>query len=399
MCYKLENLFRNDLPGNFNEFELIKNQWPRIQNIFNGNKVLPHEIIIHPTWTCNLRCKWCIGQNVNANNIEPLDLQEKLHDPNNMLKMLQNICSSEEEGFYYENGKQKHEIFKVNNISFSGLIGEPLIAKAAVLKGMEYLINRNIRTGIFTNGLLIDSQAIHTLANINYVLISVDAANNETYNFMKCSGLSQTEKRVDLILENIAKLNDERLKNKSNLDINVGFVVNEYNYKEIYKLASLLSEIGVHYLRLKFDIAIKHKLNNKQLDDVKKQIICIHNKLDNDYFKLVEIHRMSELISSDQKRLFNKCFINKIYAAIGPDAHLYACNYHAKEGGIRCGDVLNENFIDAWREFNHSNVNLCPNVCDPFKNRANNMLSELYDINKLYGIEVIDDFRKKIIIN
>lgn len=399
MDYKLENLFRNDLPGNFNEFDLVKNQWPRIQNVFNGNKLLPHEIIIHPTWTCNLRCKWCIGQNVETSNKEQVELQEKLNDPNNMLKMLQNICSSENEGVYFENGKQKKEIFKVNNISFSGLIGEPLIAKTAVLKGMEYLVNQNIRTGIFTNGLLMDSQAIDTMANINYVLISIDAANNETYNFMKCSGLSQTEKRVDLILKNIAQLNDEKLKIKSNLDINVGFVVNEYNYKEIYKLASLLRKIGVHYLRLKFDIAIKHKLNNQQLDEVRNQILSVHNNLDNNYFKLIEIHRMSELISSDQKRLFNTCFINKIYAAIGPDAHLYACNYHAKEGGVRYGDVLNENFIDVWRNFNHCDVNLCPNVCDPFKNRANNMLSELYNIYNLYGMDAIEEFRKKLKIN
>ena len=92
MELQLNNLFRNDLPGNFNEFDLVRNQWPRIQNVFENKKVLPYEIIIHPTWTCNLRCKWCIGQNVESNNnYGETNLVEKLRDPNNMLKMLKNI--------------------------------------------------------------------------------------------------------------------------------------------------------------------------------------------------------------------------------------------------------------------------------------------------------------------
>lgn len=397
MELQLNNLFRNDLPGNFNEFDLVRNQWPRIQNVFENKKVLPYEIIIHPTWTCNLRCKWCIGQNVESNNnYGETNLVEKLRDPNNMLKMLKNICSAESKGSYFEKGIQKSDVFKVQNISFSGLIGEPLIAKKAVLAGMDYLISQNIRTGIFTNGLLIDSQAINTLANINYILISLDAANNETYNYMKCSGLSQKEKRVDLIINNITRLSDEKRKIKSKLDINVGFVVNEYNYKEIYKLARMLKNIGVHYLRLKFDIAIRHKLNEQQLKEVRNQILAIHDNIDDEYFKLIEIHKMSEIITSDQVRMFNKCLINKIYAAIGPDAHIYACNYHAKAGGIRYGDVLNQNFNDVWNEFEHCDINLCPSVCDPFKNRANNMLSELFKTYNLCGMDAIDNFRKKL---
>ncbi len=142
--------------------------------------------------------------------------------------------------------------------------------------------------------------------------------------------------------------------------------------------------------------AIRHKLNEQQLKEVRNQILAIHDNIDDEYFKLIEIHKMSEIITSDQVRMFNKCLINKIYAAIGPDAHIYACNYHAKAGGIRYGDVLNQNFNDVWNEFEHCDINLCPSVCDPFKNRANNMLSELFKTYNLCGMDAIDNFRKKL---
>lgn len=60
------------------------------------------------------------------------------------------------------------------------------------------------------------------------MLISLDAARNDTYNFMKCNGMSK-ENNVDKILQNISSINDAKLKEHTNVDINVGFVVNEYN--------------------------------------------------------------------------------------------------------------------------------------------------------------------------
>ena len=389
--YFLNELYRKDLPGNFNEFDVLKNHWIRVLKLFENNKLPPYEFIIHPTCKCNLRCKWCIGQNIETDCVENDAVEEKLSNPDNMLHVLKNICSYEKK----LNDTQNCTSFKVQNISFSGLIGEPLMAKDSVLKGMEFLVDQGIRTGIFTNGLLIDQSCVDVFKNIDYVLVSIDAAKNETYNYMKCGDLSH-EKNVDRVLQNISNLYNEKKRYKTKVDINVGFVVNEYNYDEISVLAERLKKIGVHYFRLKFDIAIKHKLNNDQLELVRKQIQYVHEHIEDDYFKLIEIHRMSEIITSDQIRLFDKCFINKLYAAIGPDAYLYACNYHAKRGGIKHMSLLEHSFEDVWNSFEHCDVKLCPQVCDPFKNRANNMLNALYKIFNEKGVEEIEMCRKEL---
>ena len=224
----LNELYRSDLPGIFNEFDVLKSHWPRVVKLLENNKLPPYEFIIHPTCVCNLRCNWCIGQNVTTGCIESEVVEEKLSNRDNMLHVLKNICSYEKKAEFFENNEMVTDSFRVRNISFSGLIGEPLMAKEAVLVGMKFLVNNDIRTGIFTNGLLIDSDCVDVFSNINYVLISLDAARNDTYNFMKCNGMSK-ENNVDKILQNISSINDAKLKEHTNVDINVGFVVNEYN--------------------------------------------------------------------------------------------------------------------------------------------------------------------------
>ena len=388
----LSNLYRADLPGNFNEFDILDKHWVRVVKLLQMQKLPPYEIIIHPTCICNLRCKWCIGQIITTGRIENEALEEKLSNPDNMLHVLKNICSYEKYSDYSLNQTDLPKSFRIQNISFSGLIGEPLMAKEAVLAGMKYLVEQRIRTGIFTNGLLIDRECAETLSYIDYVLISIDAGTNDTYNFTKCNNIS-TKKNVDQILQNISYLRDAKRRNHTNLDINVGFVVNEFNFSEISLAAKLLKDAGVHYFRLKFDIAVKHKLNSQQLDEVRKQIEFIHEHMEDDYFKLVEIHRMSELIASDQKRMFDTCYINKLFAAVGPDGYLYACNYHAKKGGKKHMSLLEHPFSDVWESFNYCEVDFCPAVCDPFKNRANNMLNALQHEYNQVGLVELEKLR------
>lgn len=376
---KLKSLYRGDIPEIFNEFRLLNNQWERVDQILKNHKLPPYEVIIHPTCTCNLRCKWCIGQNLKTGQIESEVVKENLINPDEMLKVVKNLCSFVEHRTIRIGDHFEEKEYAIENVSFSGLIGEPLTAKESVLSAMEYLCTQNKRVGIFTNGLLIDDQIAEVFSNINYVLISLDAANNETYNYMKCA--SQKNDCFDKVVNNIRLLNDVKKRNCSNLDINIGFVVNQYNYKEILDAAKLMKGIGVHYFRLKFDIAIKLKLSPDELSAVSEQIKYIRENIEDDYFKLVEIHKMSEVITSDQNRNFNTCLINKLFGAIGPDGGLYACNYHAKKGGILLGDLLHESFSKIWSRTDHSDVGKCPFVCDPFKNRANNMLNALKELH------------------
>ncbi len=264
------------------------------------------------------------------------------------------------------------------------------MAKDAIMQSMKYLVDHGIRTGIFTNGLLIDKEISSVLANISYVLISLDAANNETYCKMKCIGLNDKYDYIKRIIDNILTLNSEKEKTSSNLDINIGYVVNQYNYLEIETAARISKSIGVRYFRLKMDIAVKNVLNDERRNIVKEQIENIKVKLEDGYFKLVEIHSISKIIESDQKRMFLQCFINQIFAAVASDGCLYACNYHANPNGVMLGNLLSNDMRSIWESFKSTNLKLCPKVCDPYKNRANNML---YQAKSIYDTVGANEFQ------
>ena len=134
-------LIRHDIPGRFNEVDLLKKQWARIQNALNGNILPPYEILIHPSSACNLCCAWCIGDHVpiqtknreglpiflDASKTSTRRLPDTLADPDTMIRMIQGILDYKKIGTYFD-GEQKHEHeFRVENVSFSGLIGEPLV--------------------------------------------------------------------------------------------------------------------------------------------------------------------------------------------------------------------------------------------------------------------------------
>ena len=91
MYNDLEKVVRYDLPGIFNEFDLLKKHFSRIINVFEGNILPPYEILIHTSSVCNLNCEWCIGGFVaNKNNQEGL-LKNNLFDINNMKKLVDGI--------------------------------------------------------------------------------------------------------------------------------------------------------------------------------------------------------------------------------------------------------------------------------------------------------------------
>lgn len=177
-----------------------------------------------------------------------------------MAKILNGIINYKKIGYDYKNNCNKE--YRVENVTFSGITGEPLITKDSILFAIGELTKHNIRVGLFTNGVLINKEMHETLLKLGYILTSIDAGNTETYNKLKCN--DNDTNNFDLILKNIEDLNESKKKYNSNIDINVGYVINQYNYNQIYELAKKLKRIGVHYLRFKTDIASLLVMNDEQ---------------------------------------------------------------------------------------------------------------------------------------
>lgn len=375
---------RKDIPMEFNELKLLLEERDRVFCAQQGIVIPPLEILIHPTAMCNLKCSWCIGQNITENKNEAIN--NTLMDPEVFSSLIDSIINYKKEVPILDKKKE----FSIKRVSFSGITGDPLIAQRVLMPQIVKLQKNKIETGMFTNGLLINNKILDVLTEMNYILISMDAGSKKTYDYLKNNGINSNN--FNKLLKNIEILNEYKIKNAKKLEINVGFVLNEVNYEEIYSLALLLKERGVSNFRIKTDISLKNLIDDSLYELVQEQYNLIRNNLVDDNFKLVELHRMTKL--EDRNRYFNNCIINKIYANVSSDGFVYACNYHPAIKGVHYGNVKDSSFEEIWESAEKNfDLSLCPRVCDPFKTRANNMLNGYF--NDIEYKNDIDAFLKE----
>lgn len=392
---ELKEVVRNDLPGRFCELDFLKRNWSRILNVFDGNILPPYEILIHSSSICNLYCKWCIGNHVADKQSKEALLDNNLNDLENMKKVVSGILNYKKVGKNYDNGERQE--FKVENVSFSGITGEPMVSKEAILYAIEELSNNGLRVGMFTNGTLLTEETHSTILKMAYVLISVDAGKETTYSKLKCDG--RNLKMLNMVFDNIKALSDKKKIYNSKLDINVGYIINQYNYNEIYDLAKKLKGLGVHYFRIKTDIASEMLMNEEQIKEARKQMEDVKKLLNDENFEIVEIHRLGD--EKQKKRNFDKCFIHYLMGAISADGRVYPCNYHPKKNGYFYDSAINKDFGEIWDNLMKYDIdmnipNICPDRCDPFKNRTNKMLEVAYKIYKEKGIEYLKECMDEI---
>jgi MoaA/NifB/PqqE/SkfB family radical SAM enzyme len=399
---------RPDLPGRFNEFDVLRRRWALYAATVDGTVLPPYEVLIHPSSACNLRCVWCIGDHVpvelwdpevneatilEAAKTAPERLEDALVEPENMLKLVRDIVGYRVVAPYRERGQTRAREFRVEAVSFSGLIGEPLVARRALGPAIELLLEHDVRVGIFTNGVLMDDRVIDVLVRAAYVHLSLDAGTPATYAALKFGGRIAGEIKFRQAVANLRRLVERRRATPgSRLEINASFIVYPGNYHELYEAAYLLREIGVDRLRLKQDISGDRLLDPEQRQRAIALVDRIRRELVSERFQLLEIHRMHE--PTGGKRRFDSCSITNLMAAVGSDGHLYPCNYHPRPGGASYGSAIETSFREVWEGTQRMRMRgelpcICPKVCDPFKNRANEMLAAANAIVSEHGLDAL----------
>lgn len=406
MINNLLDMIRSDLPGNFNEaFNLYKRKELVLCNM-NDIIVPPYEVLIHPSSYCNLTCQWCIGEHINVDSHDDLEqyfvptknehiLPNLLHNEDALLAVVENIMSYKKKVNVVIDGIEINKTFSVENISFSGITGEPLIAKKALISAIRKVVKENKRIGLFTNGLKISPEICDVLSRLSYINISVDAGTNETYNKLKCSNRASQQKELDKVFNNIFLLKKFKDLNRTNIEINCSCIIYPENYREIYSLAKKLKTLGVCTLRLKKDIYGAKVLNKQQKEECLKLISNIRNELEDDKFTLITVHDLNN--DNEQLQDFGSCLISKMMAAVGSDGYLYPCNYHPRPGGFKLGSLVENTLEKIWESTYRAQINckipsICPSVCDPFKTRSNRLFDKLHANYKTHGAEQIKTF-------
>lgn len=404
----LRGSFRPDLPGRFNELDVLRREWPRFAANVAGEVLPPYEVLVHPSSGCNLRCQWCIGDHVpleiwdsrreiltvlEASKEAPERLPDVLADPSAMMKLARELVGYRKTGTYRSGGVDRTAEFGVRAVSFWGLIGEPLVARRALVPVIGHLLGEGMRVGLFTNGVLMDDPVIDVLVGAAYVNLSLDAATADTYARLKFRDHPVGRAKFERAVANLTALAQRRRAAGSELEINVSFILYPGNYHEVYDAAVLAKRAGADRIRLKRDISGERLLDAIQRERAAVLIGRIREELVDDSFALVEIHKLDYL--DGLERTFPVCSITDLVAAVGSDGCLYPCNYHPRPGGASYGSVVETSFAQVWEGEQRARIRatlpgICPKVCDPFKQRANTMLFEAKQLIAARGLEYLE---------
>jgi hypothetical protein len=246
----------------------------------------------------------------------------------------------------------------------------------------------------------LDESTLNTIVKIAYVNISFDTASAKMYNYLKCGKNDNNAIRFNKLLKNIRNL--AKLKSKTSggtCEINASFVLYPENYREVYNAALIMKDLGIRYFRVKQDISMEQLLNEQEKCEVQLLLDKIKNTLEDRYFKVILIHRLHN--SNDMKRNFSECIIINLMAAIGSDEKLYPCNYHPQPFGLSYGSIVDNSFKEVWegplrRKINNQIFHCCPPVCDPFKNRANQLLNVIKSVYLVEGASMLQSYIEKI---
>jgi MoaA/NifB/PqqE/SkfB family radical SAM enzyme len=405
---------RTDLPGRFNEVDALKRHWPRFAALMAGAILPPFEVLIHPSSACNLMCAWCIGDHVpivrqdglvprvlHAAKTAEKRLPDTLREPEAMMRLVRGIVSYRKLGQWREGSDLQEREFWIENVQFSGLIGEPLVSKQAVMQAMNYLVEESRRVGMFTNAVLADESTWDTLVRTDYIVISIDAGSPQTYGRLKYDGRPEGPERFRRMCHNVGGLARQRASSRgSRLAINAAYIVYPENHDELYEAARIAKDLGVDCLRVKRDISGDRVLSYEQRAIALAQMERIKSDLVDDSFRFYAIHDFHHV--PNFLRSFPSCTITELMAAVGSDGQLYPCNYHPRPGGAAYGDATQHPFRDIWEGEARARLKqglpkICPKVCDPYKNRSNELLASLVDVYTYRGRETAELCRDELL--
>lgn len=293
----------------FNSWKALLHK-EELEAIYNGNFLPPYWCCVDPTNRCNHNCLYCNAKDYRTD----WDRLEEEH----LMKIA---------GFIKDWG--------IKSVIVEGG-GEPLLnshTPAFIRKCKLY----DIEVGIITNGSLIDdSISINLIENVRFCGISFDAATRETY--MKIRG----DNNFDRTIKRIEILNNKRIQQNSNIDVNMKFLINSINYAEIEDFAKLARNIGCSGVHFK-PIAVDNlPWVDKNLEITKEQMVYVNHslqevaKMQSDNFN---VHIVLYKFDTNFRRTvrFEKCECTPLGGVFGADGNFWLCfNMRGAEGFRLC---------------------------------------------------------------
>jgi radical SAM protein with 4Fe4S-binding SPASM domain len=334
----------------------------RVKAWLSGKVIPPFEIEVQPTSYCGLACTHCIGRRLgpvgsaSVSRLAKSDLQ------------------------YFESVlKWKQGNFKVERIRISGMTGDPL--EQGVCEFTKALIARVSKTKrqvvIFTNGTTLgDSSIRKVLKDVDYVHISLDAANNKTFELVKGQDVFR-----DILNHARSLCNEIKNEPTCRTKVGFGFVVTQQNYEEVTGAVDVARECNVDFIRFRRDIHRPDAIGWREWREARSTILRLK---DNE-----REHTPEVCLTDIQRRHWSPhtddCLSQRYYVTVGSDGLVYPCDHLTGMGEVcALGDLRKQTLEQIFQEASKKTAkkHLCAvglhcSQCPPFNQRANRLLDEL----------------------
>jgi radical SAM protein with 4Fe4S-binding SPASM domain len=342
-----------------NNFKSQKIQYypDKIAEIYDGAIPTPVQCEITLTTACNYKCPFCVFSYMKHDSKISLNLD-----------------------------KLKQTILQLNYMGARSIVyagsGEPFLYPH-INEVIKYTKDNHIKVGITTNGSMIKDEHIpHIVKYADWIRISI----NTLSDFKFHNGVDKNYASV--IINNITKLKEEILKQKSSLKIGVQSVLTSKNHETYKEIIEMCDKLGVDYYMLRpyypnpnnalaNNFVLKHEETSSVLNEL-KHLSTNYTKvfLREDTFKL-----MSE-------KTYKYCYGLPFIFAIEADGKVYNCFPDRTDNSQFCIGNINDESIDKiwggekhWEFINVVMPTINKNNCQPYcrHHAANEHLNDIFN--------------------
>ncbi len=296
---------------------------------------LPICIEIHLTNKCNLLCEWCIDKHIRGKNEEI---------PFSSLLRLLDFLEGSQIGFVIEGG------------------GEPTLHS----KFNEFVLEcnkRNISTGLITNGTTRLKK--ETIDCFDFIRVSTDATSREEYIVEKGKDY------FDTIIDNV------RFIRECNKEVTLGlsYVLTQRNYKNIYRLFDIISDMNINYVRL------RNIEENDELSLTESMMGDVQNTIDK-YKDIVSTKMvLSAEVNTNQENNNNlPCVAHSLRSVIHANGDVVMCTKR-RHDPIILGNINETEFLDIWNS--EKRIDACKKLMDR-KNQVGCTICRITKYNELF---------------
>lgn len=355
-----------DFLSTFHGKKILNDHGERVLAVLEGKNPPPYEFEVQPAAICNANCSHCFGRLYKR-------CEEKLYSFESMGRVIQELLDYKQDGF------------SIETIKFCGSTGEPLMNPFTTYA--INLIGKQKYTRLFTNGLKLgehvsDEDYLSTIGQISSINISLDASTTETLQKIK-PGSKNPPVRIEDIFEAAAKIR------KKGARVEFSFAATNQNYQEIANFAKRLKEFqAADCARYRVDMtdrSVSHD-HSKEILDLLREAESYGDK----DFQVVRIHNEEAVKSLDNgsfgaRACGLKCFTQKFWACIGPDACVYPCGHVVAADTPNYGSLLEQSLGDILNGAKRAEViaglpNKKCDICSPFSLMVNKVGKYLEEV-------------------